>query len=61
MFIKFVRNKTARKFGRRWFSSSVSNPYEILGVTADAEFNEIKKAYFKLVTKFHPDKNPSEV
>ncbi|MTI31092.1 DnaJ C-terminal domain-containing protein [Xanthovirga aplysinae] len=32
--------------------------YQILGIDKSATANEVKKAYRKLATKYHPDKNP---
>ena len=38
----------------------MSNYYETLGVSKDASFDEIKKAYRKLSLKHHPDKTGGE-
>ena len=38
----------------------MKNPYEVLGVEASADKDQIKKAYRKLAMKHHPDKGGDE-
>ena len=38
----------------------MEDPYKILGVSPDADDEEIKRAYRRLAKKYHPDLNPGD-
>jgi len=38
----------------------IKNHYIILGISFDADENQIKKAYRQNAIKYHPDKNPKD-
>ncbi|OBZ79037.1 DnaJ 1, mitochondrial [Grifola frondosa] len=40
--------------------SSPKDPYQVLGIKKDATPAEIKKVYFSLARKYHPDTNPDK-
>ncbi|GAA5974134.1 hypothetical protein JCM11641_003457 [Rhodosporidiobolus odoratus] len=55
----WVRREPATAVGKRTFHSSsrsfAKNPYGVLGVKKDASSSEIKKNYYQLAKKYHPD------
>lgn len=50
-------NNTIATSSSRAFSSSKRDFYDILNIGKNADKGEIKKAYFKLAKKYHPDTN----
>ena len=58
-----VTSTTAADAARAFHSSTPQlkeDYYDVLGLKKGAEKQEIKKAYFKLAKKYHPDANPDD-
>jgi len=58
-------NASRSELGKRLFHPSATSyaprdPYQTLGVKKDASAAEIKKVYFSLARKYHPDTNPDK-
>lgn len=59
-----IANYTKHIFtSRRRFTTSITSldPYYILGVDKTADYEDIKKKYYKLAAEYHPDINKEAV
>ena len=43
-------------FDADWFRRKKYDPYEILGITADASDGDVERAYRRLIAQYHPDR-----
>ena len=56
-----IKNNNTIATSRAFSSGSKRDFYDILGIGKSADKGEIKKAYFKLAKKYHPDTNKVSV
>ena len=59
MIKSMARNIPGKYQLARFFGVKVIDPYKVLQVNRTAEFSAVKKSYYQLVSKYHPDKNDS--
>ncbi|KAF9073816.1 DnaJ protein [Rhodocollybia butyracea] len=64
-FPRLLPSTAKRTSDKRTFHASTpraasKDPYEVLGVKRDASAADIKKTYFSLARKYHPDTNPDK-
>jgi len=43
-------------FDTDWFKLRGDNPYQALGLSADASDGEVEQAYRRLISQYHPDR-----
>ena len=58
-FLNLIINQSAHSFGKGGSQNSMSEEeaYSILGLEKGASKEDIKKSYYNLMKKFHPDKD----